>query len=859
VNGPIAQNAGETGVLLNGTTSQMLSSLSPTSPVLTLEGWINLNNSTQVGSPVLIGNSNPAVDHVGYRMYLNTGVAPAVTFGNGTTSATATSGINVAGNGWVYLVATWNGSTIALYMNGNLVAQASLTGSIQMGTAAGTGLGYDPVASGSFFHGSMGHFAISPVALPGTEITNRYQNAISTIPTQTGGQIIYKQTPQPLNTNGTFDGQDDTQPWQGQNGASVQTTQSGSQLFGTNTMLVTPNGTAINPGAASELCLIAPSVQYSVSMWTISQAGWSAVQVGMNWYDQNQNFLSQSLGTSYPLTATIGSLANWTAYAPANALYAQIVVQMTGTPAPTTTLEIDTAYLVRGQTPISQLLSSSMSPIQGYDQYGNAVPAGANLNVGTILGDLLAPGSVDASKVIIAGTIVGSLIAANSIVAGMIAAGAIDGLTINGVTINGQTISATDIVISGTNGGLFTYGSGGTTVESHQATTGGAVSGNWIAPAYVTTVTVELWGSGAGGGGNGGTQFLISGGAGGGGQYVKYQLTVVPGNTYPWRCGGGGSGGSGAGQDGNDGNPSWFINATTAQAAGGHGGQSGNTGASGRFGGYATPPGSPLVVNNGGTGGDGKSHGPAGGGGGGGSGGTSLPGNTGADGSPPPNASYGGGASAVPGGGPGGRGGGAFNAPNTGQQPSVGPGGGGGGAGGDGGGSRAGGQGYGGKMVLTYTPSSSSIMVSIAGSPGTDPISGEAFPAGIMVDAINAPSVASDPIAGGPETWHAFVMDSGWSSSAGNTVPSYRLMPDKTVMVEGFVNHASFTAAINLNGSNPLPTPYRPLTNHHTAGYTDVSGQSIGVNMQSNGVLRFELVGGASTSVRFSFRYAVDI
>jgi hypothetical protein len=742
-------------------------------------------------------------------------------------------------------------------MNGNLMATAALSGSLSMGTAAGTGLGYDPVATGSFFHGSMGHFAVYPIALPGTEITNRYQQGISGVPTPVGGHVIYKQTPTPLNVNGTFDGQSDLDPWQGWNGAGCQTTQSGGQLFGSSTMLITPDGTTSNPGAVSELCLIAPSCQYSVSMWTISVQGWSAVQIGMNWYDANQNYLSQSLGTSYALVAGVGSLANWTAYAPANAQYAQIVVQMTGLPTPTTTLEIDTAYLVRGQTPISQLLSSSLSPVTGYDQYGNAVPAGANLNIGSILGSLLQPGSVDASKVIIAGTIVGSLIAANSIVAGMIAAGAIDGLTINGVTINGQVISASDIIISGTNGGLFTYGSGGTTVETHQATTGGAVSGNWIAPAYVTTVTVELWGSGAGGGGNGGTQFLISGGAGGGGQYVKYQLTVVSGNTYPWRCGGGGSGGSGAGQDGNDGNPSYFVNATTAQAAGGIHGQSGNTGANGGNGGHATPPGTPLAVNNGGAGGDGKSHGPAGGGGGGGSGGTSLPGNIGADGSRPPNASYGGGASAVPGGGPGGRGGGAYNAPNTGQQPSVGPGGGGGGAGGDGGGSRAGGQGYGGKMVLTYTPSSTSIMVSIAGSPGTDPISGEAFPAGIMVDAINAPLQAADPIAGGAEGWHAVTLDSGWSNVSGNPVCSYRLIAPKWLMVVGNINHASFSGGISVNASNPLPTPYRPLNYQHMAAFTNQGG--CGLNINPAGVIACEEALASSTVLRFTMIVPLDI
>jgi hypothetical protein len=63
------------------------------------------------------------------------------------------------------------------------------------------------------------------------------------------------------------------------------------------------------------------------------------------------------------------------------------------------------------------------------------------------------------------GAITASLVAANAIVAGAIAAGAIDGFTINGVTINGDTINATDLIVSGTDGGLFAYGTIAPTVR----------------------------------------------------------------------------------------------------------------------------------------------------------------------------------------------------------------------------------------------------------------------------------------------------------------------------------------------------------------------------------------------------------
>jgi len=520
----------------------------------------------------------------------------------------------------------------------------------------------------------------------------------------------------------------------------------------------------------------------------------------------------------------------------------------------------------------------------GTGEFTGMVTAGLRITIGTVapsganVGDLWYDGNNNflltqwngtdwipyqfGTNAIMAGSVTANLVAANAIVAGMIAAGAIDGFTINGAQINGQQINATDIIISGTNGGLFTYGSGGTTVETHSGSGSSPVTGTWIAPNNVTTVTVELWGGAGGGGGNGGANFFISGAAGGGGQYVKYQLTVVPGNSYSWSIGGHGNGGSGAGVDGGDGGVTWFSSSTTAKADGGNHGQSGNTGAAGGSGGTATPPGSPIDVQNGGRGGNGIANGPAGGGGGGGSGGPGVPGNAGNPGrnsGSTGGSGYGAGASAVPGGGPGGRGRGANLSPFAGQSPAVGPAGGGGGGGGDGGGSRAGANGWSGKMVLTYTPSSTSIMASIAGAPGTDPLSAEAFPAGIMTDGINAPIVAVDPINGGPESWHPITLDSGWITVASNTVPQYKLMPDKTVMIEGYCSHAAFSAALNLNGSTPLPTPYRPATNYHQAAYTDVSGQAIGVRVTPAGVISVEQVGGSSTILKFSIRYDPSI
>lgn len=136
-------------------------------------------------------------------------------------------------------------------------------------------------------------------------------------------------------------------------------------------------------------------------------------------------------------------------------------------------------------------------------------------------------------------------------------------------------------------------------------------SGNWVAPAGVTSIVVEAWGGGGAGGGATGNP--AKGGGGAGGQYAKKVVTVVPGTTYAIVVGAGGAGGTGDGPAGGD---STFA-ATVVVARGGAGGTGAvngiaGTGSSANGVGdlvYAGGSGSNGVVNgscsNGGAGGGG--------------------------------------------------------------------------------------------------------------------------------------------------------------------------------------------------------------------------------------------------------------
>ena len=91
---------------------------------------------------------------------------------------------------------------------------------------------------------------------------------------------------------------------------------------------------------------------------------------------------------------------------------------------------------------------------------------------------------------------------------------------------------------------------------------------SWVAPAGVTSVTVECWGGGGGGGGTSQAS-ADGGGGGGGGAYAKLNTySVTPGNSYSYQIGGAGSGGinTTAATAGGD---TWFVSSGTVMAKGG--------------------------------------------------------------------------------------------------------------------------------------------------------------------------------------------------------------------------------------------------------------------------------------------------
>lgn len=194
-----------------------------------------------------------------------------------------------------------------------------------------------------------------------------------------------------LNENWTFNG--GISPWTGMNSAAI----AASDLFtfgnSSGSLVVTPDGSTTNQGAQSEMILVpaqqplssvytatytadyepggsttegAGPVTYDLTAWVNVPAGWAGgVAFGVFWYNSSAVFIS---GDSQTFTVT-GSLQELTltVVAPANTLYAQFWVQLTGEDDPPDTTLMYVAFAsfaipgAHGATPDDQITWTDLS------------------------------------------------------------------------------------------------------------------------------------------------------------------------------------------------------------------------------------------------------------------------------------------------------------------------------------------------------------------------------------------------------------------------------------------------------------------------------------------------------------------
>jgi hypothetical protein len=124
-------------------------------------------------------------------------------------------------------------------------------------------------------------------------------------------------------------------------------------------------------------------------------------------------------------------------------------------------------------------------------------------------------------------------------------------------------------------------------------------------------------------------------------------------------------------------------------------------------------------------------------------------------------------------------------------------------------GSNTSGTGADGNVTIVYS-SATVLELALAPVAGSD-ASSNAYAAG-YTGPVNAFTPGAAPTT--VETWHNFTLDAGWTAVSGQT-PQYRILSNGDIEMAGAATHAALTGTTNFNGSNPLPTAYRPVSNHY--------------------------------------------
>ena len=121
--------------------------------------------------------------------------------------------------------------------------------------------------------------------------------------------------------------------------------------------------------------------------------------------------------------------------------------------------------------------------------------------------------------------------------------------------------------------------------------------------------------------------------------------------------------------------------------------------------------------------------------------------------------------------------------------------------------------GAGGAIIITAI-NNSNVPVSNVQPYATTDEAGNQFAQGYTGPVVAFDPTKTTPGSFVPETWKPITLDSGWTAVAGQP-PMYRILPHGSIEFSGAATHTAFSGTVNVNSSNPLSAPYRPVSNHY--------------------------------------------
>ena len=143
---------------------------------MTIEAWVNPNSLTSSGWNTVVLKERPG--YYAYALYGNTGTnRPSANAFVGSTDADTRGTAQIPSNAWTHLAATYDGTTLALYVNGTQVSQTAVGGSIVTSTGA-LKIGGNAIW-GEFFSGLIDEVRIYNRTLSSAQIQGDMTRAIT--------------------------------------------------------------------------------------------------------------------------------------------------------------------------------------------------------------------------------------------------------------------------------------------------------------------------------------------------------------------------------------------------------------------------------------------------------------------------------------------------------------------------------------------------------------------------------------------------------------------------------------------------------------------------------------------------------
>lgn len=147
---------------------------------MTLEAWVDpssLNSSDEGWSAAISKDHQNSINDISYALYAanGTGTPPAVHILRNGHDYGVQGTSNLSLNTWTFLAATYDGSTLKMYVNGNLVVSQRLSGSI---TTTGDPLHIGGDWSGEMFTGLIDNVRIYNTALSQSAIRSDMKTAV---------------------------------------------------------------------------------------------------------------------------------------------------------------------------------------------------------------------------------------------------------------------------------------------------------------------------------------------------------------------------------------------------------------------------------------------------------------------------------------------------------------------------------------------------------------------------------------------------------------------------------------------------------------------------------------------------------